>query len=339
MDRHLPIPRSTWILLFVLPPLGWWLLSRGNHSPARRMVGYVASGTFVGMVIVGQIMEKPPEHNGARGAVVEPPSTPSEAAPTPPDSPVAASDRLCAVVPSALDGFALVSVQGPLVTAPRCGSVDYEPVGDSPFSIALFVRHPNTHSIEEEIGTAGTAVAVGPHAARLTRSADTSEIGIHWKQGDWFFTVFARPLTDQSRGAREAALQAATAVAEWATPAIGGMPPDVERARMVALEAALVSDASADALSGRSFRRMTGQAPEWVESIALEQGTLILTVAPAWQRLPAAVRESQATAVWRDWARINTPSDLDDSVVEFRDRAGERLGGSGILGSMISMSE
>jgi hypothetical protein len=339
MDRHLPIPRSTWILLFLLPPLGWWLLSRGDHSPARRLLGYVASGIFVGMVVVGSFMDKPPAST-AGGMAVSQPSPETPAAPPPPDAPVAAHEQLCTVVPAELDGFVLVSVQGLLATAPRCGTVEYEPVGDSPFSVALFVSHPNEHSLEEEIGSAGTSVDVGPHAARLTRSADTSETGVHWKQGDWLFAAFVRPgAGGQTREARQAALRVATAVSEWATPAVAGLAPAEERARIVALDAALDSQAAAQARAQRNVRRMMAQAPDWVESIALERGTLSLTVAPLWTRLPVAIRRSQAVAVWRDWARINTPADMDASIVEFRTRAGERLGGSGIQGSSISFSE
>lgn len=68
--------------------------------------------------------------------------------------------------------------------------------------------------------------------------------------------------------------------------------------------------------------------------------TVLCVVKDSWHFLPYQIRKQKAQALWRIWAGIHSPDDLDKSGIELQARSGDEIGGSRVWGgSLIWVNE
>jgi hypothetical protein len=73
-----------------------------------------------------------------------------------------------------------------------------------------------------------------------------------------------------------------------------------------------------------------------IVSAAASGDDVLLVVSNAWHDQPKHARQRTAESLWRGWATIHTPQNLDKSYLSLRDGGGNAVGGSRIVaGSLI----
>ena len=82
-----------------------------------------------------------------------------------------------------------------------------------------------------------------------------------------------------------------------------------------------------------------GVAPTMVTKFALRGKEVILTVDNGFHRLSKPERLSAAQNLWRGWAQAACPGDLDSCHVRLVDQNGNKVGGSGMVGSFVSVND
>ncbi len=69
-----------------------------------------------------------------------------------------------------------------------------------------------------------------------------------------------------------------------------------------------------------------------VEKVQVEGDTATITVADSWHISPYQLRLQVAQDLWKLWASIASPDDLDKARIKLVDHNGNEVGGSGIFG-------
>lgn len=195
----------------------------------------------------------------------------------------------------------------------------------------------------------------GSHASKVHgHDAVVGDDGNHtafaeWRVNDWFFVLDA----DYRGGAaRQAALKLVSRAAEeWAKavdPLLSGtaLPSAGERNQALAtLQVALSKTAtksSTDELHQYlAALKKAGIRSDSITDIALngDPNTLIVTVTSAWHNEPKGVRLDAATSLWKLWAAIHNPEKPDRAFLKIVDESGEKVGGSGWVGSSIDVED
>lgn len=327
-------PRTMSIISPTMSAPSQWSKLSPKQKKWAIIVGVIAVLAVIGQI--GQSLESD-ETPEARTAGTTAPGAPA-AVPQPAVTARPAKDALCLLVPPTVPGFQLIDLEHPWLArkslgadaTPRCSQVTYW----SADGVELKLTLKKTNEELDAPGGGMKAVKVGKHAA--VQVVDT-QVGTLWRSGAWLFTAWLvpkKPATE--RDARRLAPAATAAIAEWADDALAGLDDDAGVARIKALEDAVKSQAAADSKVAHELRRVG--RPAWATSVAARGDELEVIVRTDWLLLPKNVRTKNAKALWNNWARIHSPERLDSSHLRLVDSSGERVGGSGMNGSSISMN-
>lgn len=73
------------------------------------------------------------------------------------------------------------------------------------------------------------------------------------------------------------------------------------------------------------------------ERYEIDGNTFRLTVRDPWHSLAQQVRLQNAQLLWKAWAEIRSPNEMDAARLEIVDLRGNAVGGSGLFGSLVSV--
>ena len=326
------------IFSFVLPPVGWFMLWRGSFS-TRAKKGVLGASVIWLLFVAAVAPSSPERHSGATRQGAQRAASTDVDGPEPP----AANDP-CVLIPTSLPGFHLVAVEptGPMARfSERCEWPEYVANDESGITARAHIEENDIDEVPTGRSADGVryeAIQVGEHTGAMSRDRDTGDTAIMWRSGPWFIQLWLKAERSASqREARRLAPEVADAFASWMDQ---GLRADeaARIQRVSAVEEAVASPEARAARQAEKLRRMVGQLPEWSQSARISRANeLEVVVNPAWLLLPQLAREQQARVLWRDWAVINSPEDHDASHLRLVDSGGRRLGGSGMMGSSISV--
>ena len=200
-----------------------------------------------------------------------------------------------------------------------------------------------------------TTTTVGSHPAVLTDQPTetkrhlTGALSIEWRSGAW------NPVVQIDQYQRPASRQAVKAVVERAAKEAAAwtdrffLGTDLPRANernghLTALDAALdqaVVKRSREALNAMTKKLISAGVGTIVGHVGLhgDPNELIITIRPAWLASTQLEREEAAKTLWKLWAEINSPENLDKSRIKLVTVNGTNLGGSGLMGGSSISAE
>ena len=76
-----------------------------------------------------------------------------------------------------------------------------------------------------------------------------------------------------------------------------------------------------------------------VESVSIQEDEATIMVSDAWHFLPQQLRLQRAQELWAVWAKIHSKTKPDHSFLKLVDGNGNRVGGSGFVGSSVSVND
>ncbi|WP_375771488.1 hypothetical protein NR798_11465 [Archangium gephyra] len=194
---------------------------------------------------------------------------------------------------------------------------------------------------------------VGVHEGQLNEKGNAYEqAAVRWSAHGWDFSVKLPPgkKLPQKR-AVALVTQAAEAASAWADQFLpGGQPLDAtklaEHVQLLDL-AAHQHEKDAQLTARNAFVSILQDVPSLgglVADVQLDPHKpfiLVVTVSDAWFSQPKPLRQELAQQLWQLWAAKNSPNvkDPDGSKLKLVSASGQRLGGSGIAGSMVSLDD
>lgn len=72
-----------------------------------------------------------------------------------------------------------------------------------------------------------------------------------------------------------------------------------------------------------------------IDNVSISENTATITVSNQWHVRNKQLRLQDAQTLWRLWANINNPSEVDKARIKIVDGNGNQVGGSGFLGGSI----
>jgi hypothetical protein len=342
------------LLLFV-PPVGIALLWWGRHFSEKVRIGLTIASALFFLVAITREKDSPAPGAAAQARTTSPAknsqSRSEAAAAVQPPAPVSIEKEPRLLLPVALQQFKLIGVN-PLGEC--CAAVGYYQRDDGR-DADVYAMITSDKDLSEE--KKGRAIKVGGHdgTSFIDSPAGHTRATVVWLHGQWKFTV---NVAFKKAGERAAAVKAAEELAplvavhadRYLAPAT--MPTADERKRHL--------DAVASALEERQRQEKDEelrQGPERFLAAVRKAGVgtalivdakrdpllddqLQVVVGAVWHRQVKQERLIAAQNLWRTWAQINSPKDLDKSRLELIDVNGNEVGGSGILaGSTVSVRD
>lgn len=341
------------LLLLLFPPLGILLMwIRFSWARKTKQLVSVASVVWFAFVLFFPRCEESDETAEAstqanepavvRGVRVEP-------LPVPETGTTMIEDAPQLLAPMALDGFALASVR---VHQECCGlKAQYVSLHPATTRLTPTIAFIKSNEPLPTLGKTSTVTQVGEYVAILDDEREFKSVTMQWSMGAWVVIVSVEyERASDGATARDAAKQIAPQLAAKLEQYLTGTPPPRrDREQHIASVAKL--NATADAVANDSRRKNSLQS--FVQKLRdadvssalivtaeldpLGQVDVILTVGPQWHRTVRQERLQLAQSLWETWARIASPRDLDNAHIKLVDRRGNKIGGSGVMGSSIEL--
>jgi hypothetical protein len=350
--------RPGWVLALLLfvPPLGIALLWWGGHFSKNARIGLSVASALFFLVAITRDKDDP-----SRSATNEArPGTPAKEAQLRSGAaveqrapiPVSVDKEPRLLLPVTLGQFRVIGVN-PLGEC--CAVVGYYQRAGDGRDADVYAMTTSDKDLSEE--KPGRAIKVGEHAgvSFIDSPAGHTRATVVWLVGTWKFTVnvgFNKPSERATavKAAEELAPLAAAHADRYLAPS--AMPSADEQKRHL--------DALASAVDERQRQEKAEElrrGPERFVAAVRKAGVgtalivdakrdpllddqLQVVVGAVWHRQVKQERLIAAQNLWRTWAQINSPKDLDKSRLELLDVNGNEVGGSGILaGSTISVQD
>lgn len=334
-------------------------MGRVNHPRATTGVALWArvTGGLGALLAVSQALglgdEAPPATGATAAAPTVAATVPSEIAPPPAAetsarlaaelskaSDSAAKSDFTAFIPVELPGFALVRADRHPKVVPRMPDFPQTGVwahylsrqGDG--TKAELLVEKNAEPLSD-----GRKLMLGKTPARASTDED---IAVSWRSRELLGVLWLYPAGSGSKNrARKKAVALAKAAAEWTEGiAAGALDATQKSQHAAAIESAVSSDSARELAAKRRLADVMRRLPaDAVQSVSLRGDELTVVVAPHWLLLPRSVRREQARKMWKSWATVNSPLEADRSRLKITNGAGQKIGGSGMMGSSISVED
>lgn len=258
------------------------------------------------------------------------------AAPVEPSAPTVASDDARLRLPIALDGFTLVEVGYPSMpkhdqsTSARAKFLS----ADGKRDIVVVVARDG-QSLDEMGLKNPKTIQVGEGDGRQTVDVEVKNTATLWKRGEFLFSLFHHSEPFDAAEALDESKKAATTIEAHAAT-VDKLSDDERAKRVDSLESSVdVGRARAELVE-----RFAKSLPEWATSAKptpYSKNGVTVTVATIWLAVNPKIRETQARQLWQKWASIAAPQDVDSAHLTLVDASGKKVGGSGVMGSSISL--
>lgn len=346
-------------LLVFFPPAG--IVLARIHQPwsetTRKQAAIASAAWMILALATGRLVDGRPAAPRAKpqaaqstGRAVPPSKTEAkvrvEGAPRAPTVD-AVHHRLQAVIPPELQEFVLIATDVhptplPGMDLPETGIwARYVSESDPDFRVEVLA---NKVPEPASAGRSAKRLDIHGHAGLMTVDPETGQVAVVWRSADYLFVTWVNGGGAAGRkAAKQRAPVVARAIATYADSAVDALTDREVASRAAAVVSALESAASVLARRKARLQRMAHQLPDWATAVAYSKGSddeARITVQLDWLALPRLVREEQARAVWRSWAKINSPVNLARSSVRFVTQSGKDIGGSGIVQtSTITLDE
>lgn len=339
-------------LLVVFPPAGivlmWMRLPWSNKT--KLVVSGVAGAWLVVLLVLGkagrggEAQALPSSAGAAKAALPATPQGPAtDATPSllpaqlPPSGLTMIENEPLLLIPVKLDGFALAqATRLPPKVALGANASYY---GDNKHLVAHVTMNRSDVKVTPDEGL--KAIKVGDHDGTIGEDKTAKTITIAWSATGWngLVTLDYERAVDHSPAER--AVQAlAPQVAALLDSYLTGRPPGdtVRQEQLAAIAQANVTSKVKDFMSKIESAGITN---DLVSNAGLkgDPNELILTVGTSWHRITRQERLSAARKLWNVWADINTPTDMDASRIALVDARGNRVGGSGVMGSSVKVDK
>lgn len=337
-------------LLVVFPPAGialMWMCLPWSHKMKQAVSG-IAGAWFVAMLVLGNARKGSEDRGPSLRATAAPeaptaqapvPSatTPPPPAPEPPSGLALIEHDPLLLIPAKLDGFALASAS--LLPPKVVHGANASYYGENKHLVMRVTV--NRSNVEIKPDDQLKPIKVGDHDGTIGEDKAAKTITIAWSASGWNGLVAMDYERAVDRSAAEKAVQAvAPKIAALLDSYLTGTPPtEADRQQQLAMIAQ--ANASAKVEEFMSKIQTAGITADLVSraSIKADVNELSITVGSTWHRVVYQERLIAAQKLWKLWADINTPSDLDTSRIQLVDVNGNRVGGSGLMGSSIKVDK
>jgi hypothetical protein len=181
-------------------------------------------------------------------------------------------------------------------------------------------------------------VTVAGQPALQTAAADVKQVSTFWRRGPHLYKLYAKP---EGKWSPSLLLAEALTFAERVETHAASLDALDNQQLGKRLED-LMAAPDTKALRQRKVATFAKRLPTWTtyaKPTPYSADGVTITVKTAWLALPKLVRETHAQQLWKAWASLNTPTDLDKSSITLVDETGREVGGSGIFGSSVSVKE
>ncbi|HEY3411776.1 MAG TPA: hypothetical protein VGM51_01835 [Armatimonadota bacterium] len=344
--------------LIFLPPLGIWLAwARTKWSPGAKLAATLLSGALF-LQETGAFRHKD-SHSGAQepkpAAVAAPANVPPRSPPPTESGDALATQDPRLLAPPNFAGFKLALAER--TQGSSAIRATYDAADEASSLVLRFFAEKQPAPLPPPDKTYKLA-KVGDREARVTDGAKEKRGGIEWREGDWSFEV---TISYRKPGERDEAKRLLPGAAEAAEKWVGQFlvaeraPVQAFRqdhlARLEAVtaatnrreeEARLTQKKRASLITLKQRLEKAGVSNRTLVSIAtseLDADELVVTVAPGWDASTKPTRLRVAQNLWRMWAQLNTPNDLDKSHIKVMDENNNKKASSGIMGSSVSLEE
>lgn len=356
-------------LLVLFPPAGIPLMwMRFSWAKNTKIGVAIASATLFAVAIWrsqvedgDRAKEEVAESETARdpSAKQPSPSSPPDTKPTTPEKPTSPLDGPAMIeaqplllVPLNLDRFTFYSAQ-PHQTC--CGvSAQYPGTGNvGKHLVAKLHARKDPKETLPSIDKNTQASKVGDHQAVLIAYRDQKRVAVEWIVAGWYISTNVEyERTADLNPAKAAVERIAPDVARQVDSYLLGTPPsEVERRQHVATIAEGIEKSRRETEQQRlkagpaEFIAKIGNAGVTNDLVAsarrddVNPEELIVTVGSTWHRVVKQERLMAAQNLWKLWSGINTPDDVDKSRIKLVDANGNKVGGSGVMGSSVKVDK
>ncbi|MBK7072935.1 MAG: hypothetical protein IPH44_11590 [Myxococcales bacterium] len=258
------------------------------------------------------------------------------------------------LVPTDLAGFKMWSATSDQAC---CGvSARYLGVGDVGQHLVarVYVRKMPGETLPE-IDEDHRPIMVGDHDAVIYDLRDEANTTVIWFAGPWQHVVSVDHERPRDRAAaRSAASRIAPAVAAQADLYLGAAPAPAapeQQAHLATITAAnevahrqeetdRLKNGPTEFVAKLQEAGVTGDIVTSVSRGQLDPAELVITVGSTWHASLRQERLMAAQNMWKLWASINSPTDLDASRIKLVDANGNEVGGSGFgAGSRVKVQD
>jgi hypothetical protein len=336
------------VLLFAFPPLGIPLMwSRFKWTTKTK--GYVAAASALWFVLVAARMYSDRgERDVQRTGTIERGEEQVSATPILPTTGAELVEQSPALlVPRNVDGLAL----GVVVPNKNCCGVHAAYISDVQVLDAELWLATTTEQIHELNKPDGsTEIEFGRQRGVLSDTAGSDEINVQWTNHRWIGIAVVHYSKRAERAkARAIAVQLASRADGLLEQYLIGPLPSIEerKAQMAAVVEA--NAARHDAKIARRVDRFLEKIRDAgvVDGVVAkakmdplgEGNDIIVTVGASWNRATKSERLQLAQTLWRTWALSSGLQDADAAHIRLVDHSGNRLGGSGTMGSSIELAD
>jgi hypothetical protein len=265
----------------------------------------------------------------------EPSEPPATKPPPPPLGQALVEKQPLLLIPAKLDGFALESAS-PLPTKVAVGVAATYKAANKHLVARLSV---NRSDVKPEVDKDTKPFKVATHDGYIVDNIDEKQVIVEWLAGGWYVNLsvdYEQP-TDKP-AARKAIEKIAPQVSAQVDDYLTGTPPseDERKQQLVAVTEATSAN------NVKAFVAKLGTAGITNDLVAsaklgLIHDELVVTVGETWHQAVRQDRLMAAQNLWKLWASINSPTDPDHSRIKLVDTNGNEVGGSGVMGSSISV--
>lgn len=300
------------------------------------IVAMALLGTVIrGLESLG-VVDKPSSPQAAAPAPDEPESKQPEKSEEAPAAETIAADDARLRLPTEIDGFAMVELGYPnMPNHDQSKSARAKFVSADGTSDIVVIVSKDSQSLDEMGLKNPNTVPVGDSDGRQTVDLEGKNAATLWKRGEFLFSLFHHADPFKAANALGKSKAAATHIDARAAT-IEGLS-DEERAQRVD---ALISAVDVGRARAELVQRFAKSLPEWATSAKptpYAKNGVTVTVATLWLAVNPKIRETQARQLWQKWASIAAPRDVDSAHLTLVDASGKKVGGSGVMGSSISV--